>query len=425
MAVMTQTSFRSWSFALLGLFCLIATRAPAQDALLFVPPEDQPFDGFAAFGQATAVSGRTAMVSAPFVAPPDPTAQGNFPYVGVVNIYTADVNHTAWTLTRVLHAEDGDRPDWYFGSGLAAEGKRLIVSAALTFRVYEKRARGYVLLDKVSLPSQPQGPLVYKDGVLAFKVSTNQGWQVLVYKINARGKAEQVATLVAPSSNPAGFTGGLAYDPNSGLLAIGFSGVSDSAPGQVYSYARRQGRWVLLDTLAAPESTALEFGAALALWRDKLVVGAPQADFNYEPSFNFVDNSGAAYIYQRKGSHWHLTQKLATNDPSSPVANLVAFGTGIAANGRYVWIQAPATGDQHFTTVQAGPSTLFQWEGDRLTLFHPRLGDTTPGGLAMSRHYVVEGSGDPIFGETAAIVDLTLLEGSNSATTEDGPEEED
>jgi hypothetical protein len=175
--------------------------------------------------------------------------------------------------------------------------------------------------------------------------------------------------------------------------------------------------------LASPSATAAGFGYSLAIWGNKLVVGAPDADYQYNVEGNFTYNSGAAYVYTKKGNRWLLTQKLATDDPASSVSGLVTFGFNMVTNGRYVWIQAPKANFNNYSTVQTGYSTLYRWKAGQLELFQARVSNTSPGGLAMSNRYVVEGAGDVIFGEAAGIYDLTLLEGSNSSTSADDPEE--
>jgi hypothetical protein len=105
------------------------------------------------------------------------------------------------------------------------------------------------------------------------------------------------------------------------------------------------------------------------------------------------------------------------------VSGLITFGFNMVTNGRYVWIQAPQANFGNYSTVQTGYSTLYRWKKDQLELFQAKVSNTSAGGLAMSNRYVVEGSGDVIFGEAAGVYDLTLLEGSNSSTSASDREE--
>jgi hypothetical protein len=413
----------AWSSLLsFGLLMLFAAGASAQNASLRVPPQDGQFDGDASFGVSAGVWGRTAAVGAPGVAPPDTSGnpQSQFPYFGVVNIYTTDVNRTAWTLSSVLHAPDADQGDFYFGLQLALQGKSLIVSSSNAVWIYEKVRGNYALTDKIVTTSEPY-QLLYRDGVLAFKA----GAFVQVYQVNKAGVAHLVSSLSPPpSAGVGGFNGGLSYDPVNAVIAVGALGDGSDILGQVFFYGQKKEKWVLQETLGAPSATANGFGTSMAVWGNKLVVGAPSADAEFCIECNETYNAGVSYVYTKKGNRWLLTQTISTEDPTSGVQGLVSFGANMVTNGRYAWIQAPEANFGNFSTVQQGPSTLFRWNGDQLELFKANAGDATAvaGGLAMSNRYVIEGLGDPTFGEGASIYDLTLLEGSNSSTSDDDPE---
>jgi hypothetical protein len=405
-----------------GLLMLCAAGASAQNANLQVPPQDGPHDFDAFFGASAGVWGRTAAVGAPDLAPPDTSGnpQSQFPFFGVVNIYATDVNRTAWTLSSVLHAPDADPGDFEFGRQLALQGKWLIVASTNAVWIYERTHGNYALTEKIVTAAEPF-QLLYRDGVLAFK----QGPFVQVYKVNEAGVAHLVSTLTPPqSAGIAGFSGGLSYDPVNAILTVGGMGDGSKVLGQVFFYGLKENEWVLQETLSAPSASAKGFGASMALWGDKLVVGAPSADVEVCISCNETINAGVAYVYARKGKNWLLTQTISTEDAASGVLGLVDFGANMVTNGRYVWIQAPQANFGNASTVQEGPSTLFRWNGDQLALFQRNAGlaTATPGGLAMSNRYVIEGLGDPTFGEAASIHDLTLLEGSNSSTPADDPE---
>jgi hypothetical protein len=415
------------SLVMAGFLLLFSAGAWAQNATLRADPKDGPFDGFSGIGNAVAVQGRTAMLGAPYIAPPNTTGTYpyTFPYYGVVNIYTATRDRTAWNLTDILHAEDGDNPDWYFGSTLALDGKRLAVGASQTVRLYEKLQGHYALSDKISLDYGVRGTLIYQAGVLIFNQQTPTGVEIAIYDVNKNGRAKYVTTLVGPEgANQFGFTGGLSYDAQTQTLAAGVVNTADTVPGQVWFYEKHGTQWRLeqrqtLSHSSSVNSVGSYFGAAVSLRGDKLLVGAPLDNYYYDNTFNFTFHAGAVYVYARKGNNWLLTQKIATDDPASPVNNLVDFGDGLANNGHYVYIQSPANGDGHSTTVQQGPASLWKWHGDQLELYQLNVNVSTPGGLAMSRRYVVDGSGDYIYGNSATIIDLKLLEGNNSASTTD------
>ena len=425
---MIRIPVRSAPLGLVGALLLLTCGiAQAQNASLALAPADGPFDLTPAFGVSAAISGRTAVVGAPGFVPLD-TSGNPPPYVGIVNVYTTDVHHTAWTLTDVLHAEDAAQADFYFGSGLALQGKRLIVSGGTTIWIYEKRAQGYVLLDKISATADPSGPLIYQDGVLAFReLTSNEPDRVLVFRVNDRGKAHLVSTLSAPiaAANFGGLTGEIAFDSSDGTFAIGGQNGTLEDPGEVYFYSRHGDQWTYKETLPAPSAAAAGFGSGVTLWHDKLVVGAPYEDAVNDVNADLTVNAGAVHVYRRENDQWVETQKISTVDPTSPVAGLVTFGAAMVTNGRYVWITAPQPNDNHASFVRAGYSSLFRWDEGQLVIFQPEAHFTSGGGLDMSRRYVIEGYGDQNFGESAIIEDLSLLQGSDTSSAVDSADESD
>ncbi len=416
------------------LLGLIASRlAQAQDAQLVLDPADGPFDGFASFGTAVAISGKMAIVGAPGFAPPDTSGdpQPQIPYQGVVNVYNTDSERTAWTLTSVLHAEDDDPPDQGFGSGVALQGRRLIVASVAALRIYERTPRGFEETDKLDLSPGESIPLfvgtqlLFQNGVLAFKVSQQgAGPAVLLYKVDDRGQARRIAKLLPPNdAQNAGFTGGLALNRAADSLAIGGPSPDTQTPGNVYFYEPRGGTWKLTETLAPPGPAALGFGAGIALRGKKLIVGAPNEDTAVDINANEVLHAGAAYVYRREGNRWTQMQKLATDDPTQPIAGLAGFGSNIVTNGRFAWITAPIDPCLHSTCIPGGDSALYQWQNGQLAFVaKPAGGFTAGGGLDISRRYVIVGTDDPIFGEHANILDLTAF--APDATTEEAAAED-
>ncbi|REJ86077.1 MAG: hypothetical protein DWQ36_15105 [Acidobacteria bacterium] len=81
---------------------------------------------------------------------------------------------------------------------------------------------------------------------------------------------------------------------------------------------------------------AVEFGAAVALDRDVLVVGAPLEDSTG------LSNSGAVYVYERVGGAWTLDQKLRA--PTEINGEQFGYSVGVALGGEgldYIVVGAP------------------------------------------------------------------------------------
>src|SRR4029077_3381397 len=193
--IMSAACIRTMTRYLLLALLLAGRVSQAQDAALVL---DIPFNDFAFFGTAAAISGKMAVVSAPAVVPADTSGNPDqpFPYRGVVNVYATDNERTAWTLTAVLHAEDADPPDDSFGSGVALRGQQLIVASQGALRIYERHKQGFEETDKLDfdtgeiIPLLSTAPLLFEHGVLAFKVSQQAaGPAVLIYSVDNRGQA--------------------------------------------------------------------------------------------------------------------------------------------------------------------------------------------------------------------------------------------
>jgi hypothetical protein len=397
----------------------------AQNALLFVEPADGLFDGPSLLGTSVAISGKVAVVGGPNIDPPANTGpQETFLYQGAVNVYTTDSQRTPWTFETVIHPEDDDAPDQYFGVGVALRGRQLIVASTGALWIYERRKQGYEATDKLNFAAGESIPLfggtqlLYENGVLAFKViEQGVGSVVLIYKVDRNGQARRVAKLTAPNDpQHAGFTGGLSLNDAGDLLAIGRPGTTAQTPGSVYFYEPHGSSWRLSETLAAPGPEALGFGTGVSVHGKKLIVGAPAEGTFIDTLFNVTVNAGTVHVYRREHGHWVQVQTLAANDPSEPIDGLAAFGSDIVSNGRFVWITAPQDPESCASCAPVGYSSLYEWENGQLVYVQSaglRLSGnyaTGGGGLDISRRYVIVGSDDINFGNHAAIFDLALVE---------------
>lgn len=120
-------------------------------------------------------------------------------------------------------------------------------------------------------------------------------------------------------------------------LVIGSPGLAhDENPGAVYVYESIVGAWEHVDTLTPPHEDVaqgdLEFnyGAALALAGDLLVVGANRYD----------DGKGVAYVYERPGGSFVLRDRLTAASPASDMN----FGQQVAVSGDRVFVSEPGAG---------------------------------------------------------------------------------
>ena len=192
------------------------------------------------------MSGHTAAIGAPgygFYANPD--SPGPL-WEGLVNVYTADIERTRWTLLTVLHADDALPENGEFGKAIAIQGRRMVVAANATLRIYERRLRNYELLDTAVLSDAtiPQStPIQFVKDVLVISVLNNSGGSsVRVFRINQRGKAKPVASLSPPGEPDLYDVGGVSLDADARKLAVGLISRSDTR-SRVYLYQPHGGTW--------------------------------------------------------------------------------------------------------------------------------------------------------------------------------------
>ena len=79
------------------------------------------------------------------------------------------------------------------------------------------------------------------------------------------------------------------------------------------------------------------FGAAVSVWGDTMVVGAPYEDSSGEPGDNSSQDSGAVYVFERIAGDWQQTAYLkASNEDSYD-----RFGTSVSIFGDVLAVGAP------------------------------------------------------------------------------------
>ncbi len=140
-----------------------------------------------------------------------------------------------------------------------------------------------------------------------------------------------------------------ALDLSADLLAVSATYDDDVAfnAGAVYLHRWDGSAWTLEDKLVAWDGGASqEFGRALALDGDTLVVGTDKVG----------GGQGAAYVFVRSGGTWSAGQKLTAGDGLAGDG----FGHSIALQGDDLLIGAPWTGD---LGVEAGSVYLFERNG--------------------------------------------------------------
>ncbi|MBI4717886.1 MAG: hypothetical protein HY763_08795 [Planctomycetes bacterium] len=122
------------------------------------------------------------------------------------------------------------------------------------------------------------------------------------------------------------------------------------ATGAAYVYARVGTQWAPATVLAASDGAADDdFGGAVAISGDTVVVGAPQDDDDGVAS-------GSAYVFRWTGSTWVQDAKLTALDAAAGDQ----FGSSVAISGDTVLIGAPYDDDRG---TSSGSAYVFQRVG--------------------------------------------------------------
>ena len=265
---------------------------------------------------------------------------------------------TAWEQIAKLVPGDGAEGDW-FGKSAAVFGDTAVVGANLD------------------------------DGPLRGEFFDDDTGSVYVFVRQSIGDGEiwqQEAKLRAPEQlewAEFGFDVAIHGD----TLAVGAYHDSTLQPdgGAVYVFRRGPDDW-LLETRLLPSGGAVgdEFGTAIALQDDTLIVGSPGDDGS-------GPNAGAAFVYRRDGRAWQLESVLRA--PGG--VEFDAFGFSVGLSGDSAIVGAPFHDGGDF---EAGAAYLFErseatWApGTRLLPADPAMGAWFGRAVALTPNFAVIGA---------------------------------
>ena len=450
---------------LFGSLLLGATAAHAQQfpfpsqGVSFSATLDNPEAGSpTGFGDSVGIEGLTMLAGIPFYGPNNqygfPTGQGR------VAVFTADAaTGEVWTRTGSIE-NPNPTADARFGQALALQHDRVIVEAISSLYAFDKHGTGaaetWDLRATINLPapvtdSPPPvtateyefGALAYDDGLVATEVTEmkdiNGGWQysafVYLYEVGPDGHTRLLDKLTRPPGSASttapilGVGGGCEFGASLALdtdtLVVGCpagTGPVTQAypPGAVYVYSRRGDHWELQQTLAGTTAVGAEFGAAVAIHKDVILVGAPDEDVDVDSNYNLL-GAGAGYVYLRKRDRdcdtWVLSQRIRpTPSLEMPYGGL---GSTVAFNDQYADFAAPGSTQQGEPGL--GMTLLYKWQGDQLVYDIETPYGTNGTSMVMDKKRLVIGTDADYlpfaFEEAALIIDLDPKTTTSSSST--------
>ncbi|HET9512527.1 MAG TPA: choice-of-anchor B family protein [Gemmatimonadales bacterium] len=168
---------------------------------------------------------------------------------------------------------------------------------------------------------------------LAIGAPTHEGKGAVYLYERRNGTWTQVSKLVLPDG-ASGDEFGQAVVLSPEHLVVGAPG-RDSARGAAYAWRRgRSGAWELVGELGRGTAAGDRMGAAVAQQQDFALVGAPGSP---RPGTNEPTQPGTAVVYRAEGGRWKEETRLPPGDSAA------AFGGALAIIGSDVYVGAPAT----------------------------------------------------------------------------------
>ncbi len=188
-------------------------------------------------------------------------------------------------------------------------------------------------------------------GAPGYDTSIYDAGTVFVFERDDAGAWTQSQQLVAANPQAAGAFGASVSISTPYLVvgAPGFDGPSQDT-GAAYTFEFEAGIWSERPLLIASDSTAFDrFGTAIALWKDRLVVGAPSARRDSLTTFS----QGSAYYFEHVEGQWSENDILFGEEAA--ISSL--FGSSVSMSGDRIVVGAP------FDDVKGaddGSATIFE-----------------------------------------------------------------
>ena len=327
------------------------------------------------FGNAASLSGNTAVVGAYA----KNSSQGS--------AYVFARSGASWAQQAELTASDG-KPGDHFGKSVGVDSGTVVAGAnARSFNT----GAAYVFVSSGSTWSQ-QAELVASDATesyqFAFSVAVS-GDTVAAgapIQFNGTGRgyffaraaanwAQQAEIGASDAASPDDFGWAVAVSGNTAVVGALFK---NGFAGAAYVFVNSGAGWTQQAKLVPSDAAGGEFGNAVAIDGDTVVVGANEQS----------SGAGAAYVFVRSGASWTQQAKLTASDGA---ANDY-FGIAVSISGGTIAIGAVGNNNVQgavYIFVQTGTSWAQQAE---LTLANAANEDQLGGAISVDGDTVVAGA---------------------------------
>jgi choice-of-anchor B domain-containing protein len=312
---MNHTQFTA-AFATVGMTVALIT--PSN------PAPSSAAEARIAYGRAVAIAGDFAFVGEPNVGGGGGRGGGGRggapPASGTVYVFRR--GETGWRQVDTLKATMPESADG-FGTTLAAEGTTLFVGQVRPSPVAAPAGRGGRGAQPV-VPAEPPPPDTAVGTVQVFRRGADMKWKAAGSLVGAQSGGAKFGTAIALAGN---------------VALVGAPG--EPAGGTVYLYTRAtDGSWSPGGMLPAQGvATGDRFGTAIAIDKDRIVVGAPSRRVK-----------GAIFIFARDSAGAWQQQSEQVAPANLPDA--AQFGAAVAVTGNRVVAGAPGV---NFTPPPPNP----------------------------------------------------------------------
>ena len=309
-------------------------------------PDSKPKDEF---GRAVVMRDGAVIVGAPY------HSLGTLHWAGAAYMYSA--NGSNWSMTQKITASPTLKST-QLGAALAADGETLVAGApgyegAKTYQgavyVFTRSGAAYSQQAMFTTTDSPGGHLGEAVAVSGDTLVAGSRGAVFVHVRS--GTAWSLQQKLTGSGNNYGKT--VAVHDDRVVVSVDsstkkISGSWVKIPGTAYVYARSGTTWTLEASLqgSAPNGGA-RFGAVVGLDQHSLAVGAPGHGSGWPLE------AGAVFVFHRKASGWQESQVLTASDGAS----FDQLGSSLALDGAYLLTGAPGDDD---TKPGSGSAYVFK-----------------------------------------------------------------
>ena len=244
--------------------------------------------------------------------------------------------------------------------GLAVEVSRDVILVGAPYCTHDLRADNDAdrVPDDLPCPDYVEDPARPGSGRRMLQTESDRAGRVYAFARRG-GEWRHEATLSAGEAGDA-FGWSLGFDRNRAVISAPWADVAGTDSGASYVYRRHpRGTWTLEETLVPSglaTGDALGYGYATQIDGNTIVVGAFHHDHEE------LTDSGAAWVFRRRGRHWIESTKVVPHDASS----FADFGHSVTVDKRTVLIGSPgrvADPSRPFPPLPVGAAYVFQQHG--------------------------------------------------------------